>query len=104
MRANSKDSSTLLQLWISENENSLSANARAYHPAVLVECKLSFRSLRASFHYNEERNYTAWYPENDLPVDWDRPAIKLAPGTKLANAAPRQLPQKPGKYKFTPER
>jgi hypothetical protein len=93
-----------MQYWLTDSGNGSSANAKAYHPAVLVECKLTFRSLRASFHHNEERNYTAWYPESDLPVDWDRPAIQLPPGVKLASAAPTQLPTKPGNYKFTTER
>lgn len=80
------------------------AGAKKYYPAILVECKLKFRSLRASYHHSEERVYTAWFPELDLPVDWDRPAMILEPGTKFASVAIHELPKQEGNYYFTAER
>lgn len=99
MRPRTQDSGSFIQLWHTDTEG-----AHIYNPAVLIECKLTFRSLRASYHHSEERNYTAWYPEGDLPVDWDRPAIDLKPGTKFSTIATTELPHKQGHYLFTPER
>jgi hypothetical protein len=101
MRASSKNSDSIHQLWLT---NFHLNGERVYHPAVLVECKLTFRSLRASYHHSEERIFTAWYPETDLPVDWDRSPITLSPGTKFSSAPQVELPLKPGNYYFTPER
>jgi hypothetical protein len=104
MRSSSKDSKTVLELWLDDKETSRPEGARAYHPAVLIECKMTFRNLRSGIHHSDERGYTAWYPESDLPVDWDRPAVNLPPGTKFTTVAPFQLPEKPGNFYFTQER
>lgn len=78
--------------------------ATYYQPTIMIECKLTFRSLRATYHHNEERTYTAWYPEGDLPVDWDRPAIDLPIGTKFSSVPLAELPQKSNRQIFTTER
>ncbi|MEW6734506.1 MAG: hypothetical protein AB1489_24490 [Acidobacteriota bacterium] len=98
----STNSDSLTQLWLMKSQADNTASA--YHPAVLIECKLTFRNLRASIHHTEERNYTAWYPEAMLPVDWDRAAIELQSDMRLASAAPYQLPTKSGNFIFTSER
>lgn len=54
-----------------------------YRPAVLVECTLNFRSLRAGLNHSEEHNYTAWLPEGDLAIDWDGPAVVFEDGSLL---------------------
>jgi hypothetical protein len=58
--------------------------AQRYRPAVLVECTLNFRSLRAGLNHSEEHNYTAWLPDPDLAIDWDTPAIVFDDGSRLA--------------------
>lgn len=78
--------------------------ATCYRPAVLLDCKMVFRSLRASFHYNEERYFTAWYPESDLPVDWDQRAIELGIEQKLTTVPVVDLPKRQGNWLFTSER
>lgn len=80
------------------------STATCYRPAVLVDCKLVFRSLRASFHHNEERYFTAWYPESDLPVDWDQKAIELGIEQKLISTPAVDLPKRQGNWIFTKER
>jgi hypothetical protein len=101
MRSGSKDSAPIAQYWLITPPDS---SVTAYYPAVLIECKLTFRSLRASYHHTEERIYTAWYPENDLPVNWDQTIIDLAPGTKFSSVAVAPLPQQVGKCIFTASR
>jgi hypothetical protein len=95
-----QDSVPISNFWlISSNEG-----ATAYYPAVLVECKLTFRSLRAGYHHTEERIYTAWYPESDRPVDWDKQIIDLPAGTKFSSVATSNLPQQKGNCIFTSSR
>jgi hypothetical protein len=86
-----------------ENTNS-SPHTSVYQPAILIECKLTFRSLRASTHYDKERIYTTWYPEGNLPVDWDRAAIDIPTNTKFSSAATENIPLRSGNFIFTPER
>lgn len=78
--------------------------ATAYYPCILIECKLTFRSLRAGYHHTEERIYTAWYPESDRPIDWDKKVIDLTTGTKFSPVAPIDLPQQKGNCIFTASR
>jgi len=42
-----------------------------YRPAVLVECTLNFRSLRAGLNHSEDRSFASWLPEEGLAIDWD---------------------------------
>ncbi len=93
MRTSTRDSSPITQFWLI---TPASQGVTAYYPAVLVECKLTFRSLRASYHHTEERIYTAWYPESDLPIDWDKKIIDLPTGTKFSSAPTSPLPQQEG--------
>lgn len=102
MRPINNDSSPILQLWLSDMPPD--SGATIYSPALFIECKLSYRSLRAGAHHNEERIYTVWYPEGDLPVDWDCPAKELEAGTKFSAAAPVELPKRSGNFKFAAEK
>src|ERR1051325_7606179 len=61
----------------------------AYRPAILLECSINFRSLRAGLNHSEERTYSAWLPEADLAIDWDQPAVA---STTLAQLATRPDP------------
>jgi hypothetical protein len=54
-----------------------------YRAAILVECSINFRSLRAGLNHSEERSYTAWLPNDDLAIDWDSPAAIVDPGARL---------------------
>lgn len=101
MRSSSQDSAPVPHLWLN---SPVAAGTSAYYPAVMIECKLTFRSLRATYHHSEERIYTAWYPENDLPINWDAPIISLTPGTKFSATPLSDLPKQTGNFLFTASR
>jgi hypothetical protein len=56
-------------------------------PAVLVECTLNFRSLRAGLNHSEDRSFVAWLPEHGLAIDWDTPAVSLDDGFRIDSSA-----------------
>jgi hypothetical protein len=61
-------------------------DGRTYRPAVLIDCRVNFRSLKAGLNHSEERSYTAWLPDGTLPVDWDIPAIERVEASRLGSA------------------
>jgi hypothetical protein len=61
---------------------------RTWRPALLIECSINFRSLRAGLNHSEERSCTAWLPEGNLAIDWDTPAIDPV---RLSQPASRPL-------------
>lgn len=63
-----------------------------YRPAVLVECTINYRSLRAGLNQSEEHNYTAWLPEGDAAIDWDHPAVIFDDTSRLSNQPERLIP------------
>jgi hypothetical protein len=65
------------EFWLQLSDAGSEFSDFKYRPAVLIECTLNFRSLRAGLNHSEERNYTAWLPEADLAIDWDSPAIEI---------------------------
>lgn len=76
-----------------------SAGALIYRPAIIAECTLNFRSLRAGLNHSEERNYTAWLPEGDAAIDWDVPAAQIIEGSPLATQPEPGIPYRPGRYR-----
>jgi hypothetical protein len=70
----------------------------AYRPAVLIECTVKYRSLRAGLNHSEERNYSAWLPEGDLAIDWDLPAADLESLMQLASQPDPAIGYRPGNY------
>ncbi len=77
--------------------------ARLHKPAVLVECTINFRSLRAGLNYSEERNYTAWLPESDLAIDWDTPAAIFNESSQLVTWPNSNFVYHRGNYTATAE-
>ena len=69
-----------------------------YRPAVLVECTLNYRSLRAGLNQSEEHNYTAWLPEGETAIDWDRPAAVFDDTSRLSNQPQRLIAYRQGNY------
>lgn len=63
------------EYWLHLTEGEGASEHFLYRPAILVECGVNFRSLRAGLNHSEERSYTAWVPEADLAMDWDTPAV-----------------------------
>jgi len=72
-----------------------------YRPAVLIECAINFRSLRAGLNHSEERNYLAWLPESELAIDWDSPAARLDEPSQLASQPDPAISYRPGNYLAT---
>ena len=73
----------------------------AYRPAMLLECSINFRSLRAGLNHSEERSYSAWLPEADLAIDWDQPAIEFTTLSQLATRPDPQIAVYNGNYETT---
>lgn len=69
----------------------------AYRPAVLVDCRINFRSLKAETNESREQTHTSWLLPSSLTVDWDVPAIEpvivsrldTAPDPEIASPCPR---------------
>lgn len=59
------------EFWLRVGDQSVAADRLVYRPAVLVECAVNYRSLRAGLNHSEEHNYTAWLPESEMAIDWD---------------------------------
>ncbi len=77
--------------------------AALYRPAALIQCKINFRSLRAGLNHSEERTFTAWLPEGDLPIDWDTPATLVDQHSQLAFQPEPGIGYKEGNYQTTLE-
>jgi hypothetical protein len=63
------------QLWLTAPPDAPDGSL-VYRPAVLVECSINFRSIKAGINDSQERVYTAWLSDGVLPVDWDASAIE----------------------------
>jgi len=73
----------IAEAWL-KPENGSDPDSLQYRPALLIECTVKYRSLRAGLNHSEERNYSAWLPEGDLAIDWDSPAADLEDLSQLA--------------------
>lgn len=72
-----------------------------YRPALLIECAINYRSLRAGLNHSEERNYTAWVPALDLAINWDTPAYSFDGPSQLAAQPNPAISYRPGPYLAT---
>jgi hypothetical protein len=86
------------EFWFRPGEEMNDAGALAYRPALLVECSINFRSLRAGLNHSEERSYTAWIPESDLAIDWDSPAAEINERSQLTIGADSRIGYWQGNY------
>jgi len=73
----------IAEAWL-KPESGSDSDSLHYRPALLIECTVKYRSLRAGLNHSEERNYSAWLPEGDLAIDWDSPAADLEDLSQLA--------------------
>lgn len=90
----------MTESWLKMAEG-LEAGTMVYRPAVLIECAVNFRSLRAGLNHSEERNYSAWLPEADLGIDWDSPAGEFNDLSQLALQPDPAISYRPGNYLTT---
>jgi hypothetical protein len=89
------------EYWLPAERAAVAAGKSLYKPAVLIECTLNFRSLRAGLNHSEERNYTAWLPESNLAIDWDALATPCNEELKLRLQDDPNIAYRPGNYLTT---
>jgi hypothetical protein len=89
------------EFWFRRTEPGQEARLATYRPAVLVECSVNFRSLRAGLNHSEERSCTAWLPEGDLAIDWDSPAVVFEGRPQLTNLPEGDIPHRLANYRVT---
>jgi hypothetical protein len=86
------------ELWLRVEDVKSESIEKVWRPAMLIECSINFRSLRAGLNHSEERSYTAWLPEGNLAIDWDAPAIAFKGMPQLASFPSLNLRYYPGNY------
>jgi len=90
------------QMWYRPSEGHTVSNATTvYRPAALVECRMSFRSIRAGFQYSDERYYTAWYPTKQVTIDWSSAAVGVKNSDELGGIASADAGYQSGDYNFS---
>ncbi len=81
-------SSSLTEYWLGLREQYEIPEFLEYRPAVVFECLLDFRDVRAELVDRAEQLYSTWLPEADLAVDWSKPACSdLSP--EMLESQPR---------------
>jgi hypothetical protein len=90
----------ITESWL-KTAGGLDAGRLIYRPALLIECAVNFRSLRAGLNHSEERNYSAWLPESDLAINWDTPAAEFEELSQLASQPDPTISYRPGNYLTT---
>lgn len=91
----------LSEYWFRSQTSRLEARALRYKPALMVECNINFRSLRAGLNHSEVRNYTAWVPEAGLAIDWSAPALPLDEEFKFYGMPDEAIAYVEGEYDVT---
>lgn len=91
------------EFWFRPGDPAFEAGALLYRPAMLIECAVNFRSLRAGLNHSEERSYTAWVPESDLAIDWDLPAAEFNERSQLTVLPDSKIGYWKGKYQTAKE-
>lgn len=89
------------EYWLRPSDGQPEVSKWHYKPAILVECTVNFRSLRAGLNHSEERNYTAWIAESDLAIDWDSTATEPALQLKLQPQEDAGIVYVKGNYQTT---
>ena len=87
--------------WLRPADDVFETGTLVYRPAVLIECSVNFRSLRAGLNHSEERTYTAWLPELDLAIDWDTTAADIDEREQLTIRPDSRVGYWQGKYETT---
>ncbi|MCI0486498.1 MAG: hypothetical protein L0229_07845 [Blastocatellia bacterium] len=88
------------EFWL-RSQNDEPEPTAVYRPALLVECSINFRSLRAGLNHSEERNHTAWIPERDMAIDWDSPAATFGESISLTKQPASNAIYEQGNYLTT---
>jgi hypothetical protein len=91
------------EFWFRPGDGTLETGVHVYRPAMLVECSVNFRSLRAGLNHSEESTYTAWVPESDIAMDWDMPAAEFNERSQLTVLPDSKIGYWQGNYQTTSE-
>ena len=91
------------EFWFRSGDETDDTSEFVYRPALLIECSINFRSLRAGLNHSEERSYTAWIPESDLAIDWDSPAAEINERSQLTILANPRIGYWQGNYQTSKE-
>ncbi len=75
-----------------------------YRAAVLIDCRVNFRSLKVSLNHSDERSYTSWLPGGTLPVDWDISAVDVVTGVRLGHQPDTSIGEPAERPTLGPER
>jgi hypothetical protein len=86
------------EFWFRPDDELGDASMLVYRAALLIECSINFRSLRAGLNHSEERSYTAWIPESDLAIDWDTAAAEINERSQLTILADSSIGYWQGNY------
>jgi len=89
------------EFWLRAGDAGLTADRLGYRPAVLVECAINYRSLRAGLNHSEEHNYTAWLPESEMAIDWDVSAADGFDPAQLTIFPDSRIGYRRGNYQAT---
>lgn len=89
------------EFWFRPDTSEFEAGTLLYRPAMLIECAVNFRSLRAGLNHSEERSYAAWIPESELAIDWDSPAAQFNERSQLTIMPDSKIGYWKGKYQTT---
>src|SRR4051794_16149048 len=93
----------LSEYWFRPKTAPLEPHAQAYKAALLIECNINYRSLRAGLNHSEVRKYTAWVPESGLAIDWSAPALPISEEVKLQPFPDDQIDYRQASYDVTDE-
>src|SRR5215208_2228859 len=89
------------EFWFRPDDEKSDASSLVYRAALLIECSINFRSLRAGLNHSEERSYTAWLPEGELAIDWDSPAVVFEGRPQLTNEPEGNISHRLANYRVT---
>jgi len=92
------NSAGVTESWLTPPDGA-APNSVVYKPALIIECSVNFRSLRAGLNHSEERNFSAWLPEADLAIDWDSPAVDYD-GARTLVSKPNDARRHEGNYRI----
>ena len=82
--ANAMREARIGEYWYSPDDEG-GLDGLAYRPAILIDCRVNFRSLKAGLNHSVERSHTAWLAEGTLAVDWDAPAVENVEAARLVS-------------------
>jgi hypothetical protein len=81
----SRDTEGFTELWLNPANDAQPGlpTIFQYRPAVMFECLVQFRDVRAEIVYSQDRFYTTWLPGPEAAADWNIKAVELLTAARL---------------------